>query len=137
MPTASNVNFVASQAVANRVTVGVGTGGQIEVYNHTGTVYVDVDVDGYYTGAMVGPARYFVPITPVRVADTRTCQLGGCNGTPIAASTSESFNLATTASGVPANCFTSVAANVTVAAGDAPGLPHRLPDVRHDEPRRL
>ena len=38
MPTASNVNFVVGQAVPNRVTVGVGTGGQIEVYNHTGTV---------------------------------------------------------------------------------------------------
>jgi hypothetical protein len=51
MPTASNVNFTAGQAVANRVTVGVGTGGQIEVYNHAGTVNVDVDVDGYYSGS--------------------------------------------------------------------------------------
>ena len=50
MPTVSNVNFTAGEAVANRVTVGVGTGGQIEVYNHTGTVNVDIDVDGYYAG---------------------------------------------------------------------------------------
>jgi hypothetical protein len=118
MPTASNLNFVASQAVANRVTVGVGTSGQIEVYNHTGTVYVDIDVDGYYTGAG-GTGSVFVPITPVRVADTRTASLVG-TGTPIAASTSESFNLATSASGIPATA-TSVAANVTAVAGDAPG----------------
>jgi hypothetical protein len=118
MPTASNLNFVASQVVANRVTVGVGTSGQIEVYNHTGTVYVDIDVDGYYTGAG-GTGSVFVPITPVRVADTRTASLVGA-GTPIAASTSKSFNLATTASGIPATA-TSVAANVTVVAGDAPG----------------
>ena len=118
MPTASNLNFVASQAVANRVTVGVGVSGQIEVYNHSGTVYVDIDVDGYYTGAG-GTGSVFVPITPVRVADTRTASLVG-TGTPIAASTSESFNLATSASGIPATA-TSVAANVTVVAGDAPG----------------
>ncbi len=115
VPTASNVNFVARQAVANRVTVGVGTGGKIEVYNHTGTVDVDVDVDGYYTGDS-GTGSVFVPITPVRLTDTRV----PTNGTPIAANTSESFNLATTASGIPANAA-AVATNFTVVAGDASG----------------
>ncbi len=115
VPTASNVNFVAGHAVANRVTVGVGTGGKIEVYNHTGTVDVDVDVDGYYTGDG-GTGSYFVPITPVRITDTRV----PTNGTPIVANTSESFNLATTASGIPANAA-AVATNFTVVAGDAPG----------------
>ena len=117
MPTASNVNFVAGQAVPNRVTVGVGTNGQIEVYNHTGTVNVDVDVDGYYTGSG-GTGSYFVPITPVRITDTRGAT--PLNGSPIAANTSESFNLATTASGVPANA-SAVATNFTVAAGNAKG----------------
>ena len=118
MPTASNLNFVAGQVVANRVKIGVGSSGQIEVYNHSGTVNVDVDVDGYYTGAG-GTGSVFVPITPVRVADTRTASLVG-TGTPIAASTSESFNIATTASGIPATA-TAVEANFTVVAGDAPG----------------
>ena len=118
MPTASNVNFVAAQAVANRVTVGVGTGGQIEVYNHSGTVNVDVDVDGYYTGTG-GTGSVFVPITPVRVADTRTRSLVGAE-TSIAANTTERFNLATAASGIPASA-SAVAANFTVVAGDARG----------------
>ncbi len=118
MPTASNVNFVAGQAVPNRVTVGVGTDGKIEVYNHAGTVNVDVDVDGYYTGAG-GTGSVFVPITPVRVADTRTRSLVGTE-TSIAANTTEKFNLATTASGIPATA-SAVAANFTVVAGDAPG----------------
>jgi len=81
-------------------------------------VNVDVDVDGYYTGAG-GTGSVFVPITPVRVADTRTASLVGTE-TPIAASTSESFNLATTTSGIPATA-SSVAANFTVVAGDASG----------------
>ena len=115
VPTASSVNFIAGQAIANRVTVGVGTNGQIEVYNHTGTVNVDVDVDGYYSG-VGGTGSAFVPITPVRITDTRgTTPL---NGTPIAANTSESFNLATTLSTVPGTA-TSVAANVTAVAGNA------------------
>jgi hypothetical protein len=115
MPIASNVNFVSGQAVPNRVTVGVGTGGQIEVYNHAGTVNVDVDVDGYYTGAG-GTGSYFVPITPVRLTDTRV----PTNGMPIAANTSEEFNLSTTASGIPTTA-TAVATNITVVPSGAPG----------------
>jgi hypothetical protein len=118
-PTFSNVNFSAGEAVANRVTVAVGTGGVIEVYNHAGTVDVDIDVDGYYT-AVGGTGSVFVPLTtPVRVADTRTASLVGTE-TPIAPATSELFNLATTASGIPATA-TSVVANFTVVSGDASG----------------
>jgi hypothetical protein len=115
MPTVSNVNFTAGEAVANRVTIGIGTAGQIEVYNHTGTVNVDIDVDGYYASS----GSVFVPITPVRVADTRTASLVGTE-TPIGANASESFNLATAASGIPA-AATSVAANFTVVAGATSG----------------
>ncbi|MGD0875453.1 MAG: hypothetical protein ABSA14_10755 [Acidimicrobiales bacterium] len=118
VPTASNVNFSAGEAVANRVTVAVGTGGQIEVYNHAGTVDVDVDVDGYYTGAG-GTGSVFVPLTtPVRVTDTRGAT--PLNGTPIAANTSESFNLATTLSAIPTTA-SSVVGNFTVISGDASG----------------
>jgi hypothetical protein len=118
VPAASNVNFSAGEAVANRVTVAVGTGGQIEVYNHAGTVDVDVDVDGYYTGAG-GTGSVFVPLTtPVRVTDTRGAT--PLNGTPIAANTSESFNLATTLSAIPTTA-SSVVGNFTVISGDASG----------------
>jgi hypothetical protein len=119
LPQASNLNFGAQaplQAIANRATVGVGTGGQIEVYNHTGTVNVDVDVDGYYTGSG-GTGSAFVAITPVRLFDTRTATLVG-TGTPIAASGIESFSLTNTT--IPSNAA-AVAANFTVVPGAAPG----------------
>src|ERR1035437_1990110 len=119
LPQASNLNFGAQaplQAIANRVTVGVGAGGQIEVYNHTGTVNVDVDVDGYYTGSG-GTGSAFVAITPVRLFDTRTATLVG-TGTPIAASGIESFSLTNTT--IPSNAA-AVAANFTVVPGAAPG----------------
>jgi hypothetical protein len=122
MPTASNLNFGAQAtnvAIANRVTVGVGTSGQIEVYNHTNTVDVDVDVEGYYSGGG-GTGSAFVPITPVRVADTRTASTVGAE-TTISAGASELFTLDTTASGIPA-AATAVAANFTVIPGDAGGF---------------
>jgi hypothetical protein len=97
----------------------VGTGGVVDVYNNTGTVNVDVDVDGYYTGVGGTGSAFTALATPVRVADTRTASLVGTE-TPITAATSESFSLATTASGIPTTA-TSVAANVTVVAGAAPG----------------
>ena len=120
-PTASNLNFGkqgANAAIANRVTIGIGTGGQIEVYNHTGSVNVDVDVDGYYTG-IGGTGSVFVPITPVRVADTRTASLVGTQ-TTIAANATEKFDVTTAASGIPATA-TAVAANVTAVPGNKPG----------------
>jgi hypothetical protein len=121
MPTASNLNFIAQAtnvAIANRVTVGVGTNGQIEVYNHTNTVDVDVDVSGYYSGSG-GTGSAFVPITPVRVADTRTISPVGTE-TTISAESSELFTLDTAGSGIPA-AATAVAANFTVIPGDANG----------------
>jgi len=112
-PLASNVNFTAGETVANRVTVGVGTGGQIEVFNGAGTARVDVDVSGYYTGSG-GTGSVFVPITPIRITDTRS----RTNGTPIAANSSERFALA--GGSIPSSAI-AVAANFTVVAGSAAG----------------
>ncbi len=113
-PTASNLNFGAGQTIANRVTVGAGSAGQIALYNHAGTVNVDVDVDGYYTSSSGGTGGLFVPITPVRLTDTRV----PLNGTPISSNTSETFNLSNAS--IPSSAL-AVAANLTVVAGDAPG----------------
>jgi hypothetical protein len=76
---------------------------------------VDVDVDGYY-----GPSgATFTPLAaPVRVTDTRAGT--ALNGTSIASGGTETFNLATTASGIPATA-TAVADNFTVVPGAAPG----------------
>ena len=113
--TTSSVNFLAGQTVANRDIVNVGTGGAISVFNLAGNVNVDVDVDGYYgaTGATFTPLA-----APVRVTDTRAGT--ALNGTSIASGGTETFNLTTAASGIPAGS-TSVAANFTVVPGAAPG----------------
>jgi hypothetical protein len=91
----------------------------VEVYNLYGTADVDVDVTGYYTG-VGGIGSDFTPLAaPVRVADTRTASLIGTE-TAIGAAASESFSLATAASGIPATAA-AVAANVTVVSGATSG----------------
>jgi hypothetical protein len=114
-PTAANVNFVTGQVIGNRVTVPVGANGQVEVFNHTGSVNVDVDLYGYYTGAAGELGSAFTPLAPTRFTDTRV----GTNGTPVSPNSSQSFNFLS--DDIPATA-TALAANVTVVAGAAPGF---------------
>jgi hypothetical protein len=73
LPVVSNLNFVAGQTIPNQVTVGVGAGGQITVYNDAGFTDVIVDIVGYYVNA-AGPAGagYAPSSGHTRVFDTRT-----------------------------------------------------------------
>ena len=98
-PTASNLNVVAGQTVANMVTVGLGTNGAISVYNNAGGAEVVVDVTGWYSSG-------FHPITPARALDTREGIVG-----PLAAGEVRGLRLGGTP-GVPAQA-NAVALNVT------------------------
>ena len=51
MPTASAVNFLQGQTVANGLVVGVGSDGKITVQNPHGYTDVIIDVMGWYTAA--------------------------------------------------------------------------------------
>jgi hypothetical protein len=48
-PLASNLNWVAGQTIPNLVTVKLGTGGGITIYNFQGTVDVVLDLAGFYS----------------------------------------------------------------------------------------
>ena len=61
-PGTSNLNTTAGMSVANMVTVGVGAGGQVNIYNAGGTVDVLVDVMGYFDGDV--PFGSAVPCPP-------------------------------------------------------------------------
>jgi hypothetical protein len=47
-PTASNLNWVAGAVIPNLVTVKIGAGGQVSVFNLNGNAHVIADVAGYY-----------------------------------------------------------------------------------------
>lgn len=76
-PNASNLNFNAGTTTPNLVTVTLGTGGGVVIYNAAGTVDVIADVEGYFEPpASTTSAGEFHPINPVRVCDTRSTTQG-------------------------------------------------------------
>ena len=107
-PLVSNLNYVPGQTVANLVTVKVGDGGKVNLFNFSGTTHVIADVAGWY-GADDG-GRYS-PLSPARILDTRAG-----NGAPtakLAAGATLSLQV-TGRGGVPAGGVSAVVLNVTV-----------------------
>jgi hypothetical protein len=118
VPLASNLNFVPGLTVPNLVTVGIGTGGGVKIFNANGTTHVIADIVGYYkpdTGSGL------TSLTPVRALDTRNGP-----GTPVGTSSSITLPI-TTHYGVPADA-TAVVLNVTVTAPTASGYLTVYPD---------
>jgi WD40-like Beta Propeller Repeat len=70
VPTVSNLNLPTGGTRANLVTVAIGLGGDVRVFNHTGTVRAVVDLLGFYGRGASGGMVYY-PLDPARVLDTR------------------------------------------------------------------
>ena len=114
-PTASSLNWRSGTTIPNAVTVKVGTGGKVRVFNNAGSAHVIVDVVGWFAA---GSGAGFHPIAPVRVQDSRPAPAQvGAHGTPWAAGTSRTVAVST-AGAVPAEAK-AVLANVTVTATSA------------------
>jgi RHS repeat-associated protein len=109
-PTSSNVNAVAGGIANNEVTVPVGTGGQVSIYNAAGTTNVVVDVLGYYSAGGAGMNT----ITPTRIADTRTGSGQPYAGHPIPAGGTLTVQISGTA-GVPTTATTAILEATVVA----------------------
>ncbi|MDH6576318.1 right-handed parallel beta-helix repeat-containing protein [Kitasatospora sp. MAP5-34] len=110
-PTTSNVNFTAGQNASNLVTVPLGDGEQLSVFNHTGNVDVVMDVVGFYQG---GTGDRFTTAGPARLLDTRRK-----GGTALGPDGSTSIQVRGV-NGVPANATTAVL-NLTVTGADTGG----------------
>ncbi len=122
VPLASNLNFNAGQTVPNLVTVGLGSTGQITVYNGLGSVDIVLDVAGYYTdpASSPGPDGLFNPLVPSRLLDTRTG-----NGVIAAGmlAPSQKIDLQVTGrGGVPSSGVSAVVMNVTDANASSAGF---------------
>ena len=110
-PTASSVNFAAHATVPNLVTMPLGTGGDIRVYNYTGVTHLVVDVIGWYLPGDPAPGSRFTAMTPARVADTRKAQ-----GPELGSMETRSFQVRGTA-GIPDSAqVQAVVLTVTVTA---------------------
>jgi hypothetical protein len=80
-PTASNLNFVPGQNIANLVTAKIGASGQVSIYNFAGNTDVLFDVVGWFPDTSVAATTLssdatgggqFVPLVPARILDTRS-----------------------------------------------------------------
>ena len=69
-PAVSSLNAPAGRTVANLVVVRVGELSRVVLRNQVGSVHLLADLAGWYVGSDAGTA--FHPVTPVRLADTRT-----------------------------------------------------------------
>jgi hypothetical protein len=112
-PLASNLNFVAGQAVPNLVEVALGSDGKVAVYNNSGSVDVIFDVAGWVATQGKAPplatAGLYRPLVPARLLDTRT-GFGGSS----TMSAGQTISLQVTAKGnVPATGVSAVILNVT------------------------
>ena len=65
-PVVSNVNYVPGETVPNLVTVALGAGGAVQLYNNAGSVHVILDVVGYYADPSGTPGSRFHGINPSR-----------------------------------------------------------------------
>ena len=121
-PTASNLNFLGSETVANNVVVAVpqsgADAGEVSIYNANGSTDVVVDVSGYYSTTT--GTGLFVPMVPYRICDTRSTAISGlsdsCTGHALVTNGTSGAVLVLQVAGVggiPANA-TSVVLNVTV-----------------------
>jgi hypothetical protein len=115
-PTASNLNFLGGQTVANLVTVPVGNDGKVTLYNRSDkSSQLIADVTGYYVTGTPSTPGSFRSLAPARILDTRN---GG--GAPVGAESPLSLQVAGVA-GIPAGAA-AVVFNLTVAEARAPGF---------------
>jgi predicted aspartyl protease len=92
MPLASNLNFVGGQTVANLVTVKLGIGGRVNIYNGSSrSVDLVADVAGYYVVALPGPAPVIGSVSPATGA-TQGGDVVTITGTNLADVTSVTFD---------------------------------------------
>ena len=116
-PGVSDLNFTARSVTPNLVTVTLGSGGEVTIFNSLGTVNVLADVEGYFAPpASPTPAGEFHPIAPTRVCDTRLASYA-CHGA-IGGGTARRV---TVAQGTIPNTGAAAAAvlNLTAVAGTA------------------
>jgi hypothetical protein len=111
-PTASNLNFAPGQTVPNLAEVGLGTNGQVSVFNAVGSVDVVVDVEGYVGPSGTAGVGLYNPLAPARITDTRAS-----SGFPNAGNTLGPGGIltvqVTNAGGVPATGVAAAVLNVT------------------------
>ncbi len=119
-PNASNLNFGRGQTIPNLVIAKVGTGGQVSIYNDTGSTHLIADVAGWFSA---GPG--YEALDPGRLLDTRpgasTVDGLSASGGSLGPGASRTLQV-TGRGGVPASGVGAVVLNVTATGATAGGF---------------
>lgn len=101
-PVVSTLNSWDGRVVANAAIVPAGSGGSVRVFASNATEMI-LDVNGYFVPASTSGALAFYPVTPCRLADTRTGSgKSGSYGPPsLSAGVARSFSVPAGGCGVP------------------------------------
>ena len=121
LPLASNLNWVARETVPNLVSVGLGRGGNVTIYNGLGSADAVVDLEGYYAPSSGGSAGEFVPVVPARITDTRAGSGQANAGSTLGPATTLDVQV-TGVGGIPASGVTAVVLNTTATNTTSDGF---------------
>jgi len=99
-PLASTLNSLDGRIKSNAAIVPAGTSGNISVFASNATDVI-LDINGYFVPASVTTALAFYPITPCRIADTRTAT-APLGGPSLDGGSSRTFPIQSSACGLPA-----------------------------------
>ncbi len=99
-PVASTLNSEDGRIKANAAIVPAGTGGAISVYATNATNLV-LDIDGYFVPAGTSGALAFYPLTPCRLADTRSSSYGPMGSPSLTAGEDRTFAILSSTCDVP------------------------------------
>jgi len=122
-PVVSTLNSYDGSVVANAAIVPAGTGSAIDVFATDATDVV-IDINGYFAPPGSAGALSFYPLTPCRVADTRTGSsfADGFGAPALAGNAARDFAIASSGCGVPA-AAQAYALNMTVVPPGPVGAP--------------
>jgi len=100
-PLASTLNSMDGRTKANAAIVAAGTNGAVSVYANAATDLV-LDIDGYFVPAASAPnALMFYPLTPCRIADTRSSGTGSLGAPSLIAKQSRTFPVQSSSCNIP------------------------------------
>ena len=111
-PNVSTLNALQGQIAANAAIVPAGTNGAISVFVSDASNVV-VDINGYFAPPGSAGALYFYPVSPCRIADTRTA-IGTFGGPLISGGATRTFPIPASSCGLPSTAQ-AYSLNMTVA----------------------
>ncbi len=118
-PLASNLNFDPAETVANLVVAGVGSNGQVALFNSAGSTQLIADVTGWFPGS-----AQLTSLVPARLLDTRvgTGTIDGQFAGGGALGAGGTFDLPVSGrGGVPVSGVAAVVLNVTAVTPSGTG----------------